>query len=45
VELEYFVKPGTDDQWFDYWVKERFDWYVKLGIRKEKPAPAPARQG
>jgi glycyl-tRNA synthetase len=34
-ELEYFVKPGTDDQWLDYWVKERFNWYVKLGIRKE----------
>ena len=35
MELEYFVKPGTDEAWFDYWVKERFDWYVKLGIRKE----------
>lgn len=35
LELEYFVKPGTDGEWFDYWVKERFDWYVKLGIRKE----------
>ena len=35
LELEYFVKPGTDDEWFDYWVKERFDWYVNLGIRKE----------
>jgi glycyl-tRNA synthetase len=35
MELEYFVKPGTDKEWLDYWVKERFDWYVKLGIRKE----------
>ncbi len=35
LELEYFVKPGTDGEWFDYWVKERFDWYVKLGVRKE----------
>jgi len=35
MELEYFVKPGTDEGWLDYWVKERFDWYVKLGIRKE----------
>jgi len=35
MELEYFVKPGTDERWLDYWVKERFDWYVKLGIRKE----------
>ncbi len=35
LELEYFVKPGTDGEWFDYWVKERFDWYVKLGIKEE----------
>jgi len=35
MELEYFVKPGTDEKWLDYWVKERFDWYVSLGIRKE----------
>jgi glycyl-tRNA synthetase len=35
MELEYFVKPGTDEKWLDYWVKERFDWYVKLGIRKD----------
>ena len=35
MELEYFVRPGTDEKWLDYWVKERFDWYVKLGIKKE----------
>jgi glycyl-tRNA synthetase len=35
MELEYFVKPGTDEDWFNYWIKERFDWYVKLGMRKE----------
>ena len=35
MELEYFVKPGTDEAWFDYWVKERFDWYAKLGIKEE----------
>ena len=35
MELEYFVKPGTDEHWLDFWLKERFDWYVKLGIRKE----------
>jgi glycyl-tRNA synthetase len=35
MEIEYFVKPGTDEKCFDYWVKERFDWYLKLGIKKE----------
>ncbi len=35
MEIEYFVKPGTDDKWFDYWVEERLNWYIKLGIKKE----------
>jgi glycyl-tRNA synthetase len=35
MELEYFVKPGTDEKWFNYWVEERFNWYAKLGINKE----------
>ena len=35
MEVEYFVKPGTDEGWLDYWVKERFDWYVKMGIKRE----------
>jgi glycyl-tRNA synthetase len=35
MELEYFVKPGTDDEWFQYWVQERFRWYKDLGIREE----------
>jgi glycyl-tRNA synthetase len=35
MEIEYFVKPGTDEKWFDYWVEERLNWYTKLGIKKE----------
>jgi len=35
MEVEYFVKPGDDKQWFDYWVEERFNWYIALGIKKE----------
>ena len=35
MEIEYFVKPGTDEQWFEYWYRERFNWYLKLGIKKE----------
>jgi glycyl-tRNA synthetase len=35
MEIEYFVKPGTDKDWFNYWLEERFNWYVKLGIKKE----------
>jgi glycyl-tRNA synthetase len=35
MEIEYFCKPGTEDQHFDNWVESRFNWYVKYGIRKE----------
>ena len=35
MEMEYFVKPGTDGKWFEYWLEERFNWYLKLGIKKE----------
>jgi glycyl-tRNA synthetase len=36
MEMEYFVKPGTDEETHQYWIDERFDWYLRLGIRREK---------
>ena len=35
MEIEYFVKPGIDEQWHKDWIKERLDWYLKMGIKKE----------
>ena len=35
MEMEYFVKPGTDEKWFEYWLNERINWYVKHGIKRE----------
>jgi len=35
MEIEFFVKPGTDEEWLNYWLEERLNWYVKLGIRRE----------
>ncbi|MGH2540845.1 MAG: glycine--tRNA ligase, partial [Actinomycetota bacterium] len=35
MELEFFVEPGTDEEWHQYWIRERLDWYTDLGIRKE----------
>jgi glycyl-tRNA synthetase len=32
MEMEFFVKPGTDDEWHDYWLKERMNWFLDLGI-------------
>ena len=34
MEMEFFVKPGTDDEWFDYWREQRFTWYtMQLGVK------------
>jgi glycyl-tRNA synthetase len=35
MELEYFVEPGTDEEWFERWVDARERWYLDLGIRAE----------
>ena len=35
MEIEFFVKPGTDEEWLQLWVKDRFNWYVNHGIRAE----------
>src|SRR5690606_37705455 len=31
---EYFVEPGTDEKWHEYWLEERWKWYVDLGIKE-----------
>jgi glycyl-tRNA synthetase len=36
MELEFFVDQKTDMEWFDYWVNERYQWYLDLGIQPEK---------
>jgi glycyl-tRNA synthetase len=35
MEIEFFVSPEAAKQWFDYWVEERLNWYMKLGIKQE----------
>ena len=35
MELEFFVKPGEDDRWFEHWVAARVDFWKSLGIRPE----------
>ncbi len=35
-EMQFFVKPGEDDEWFDRWMEMRMQWHLDLGIRKEK---------
>jgi glycyl-tRNA synthetase len=35
MEMEYFVEPGSDEEWHQYWIDERLRWYTDLGIRRE----------
>ena len=35
MEMEFFVKPGEDEQWFEYWLKQRWNWWTDLGLRAE----------
>ena len=35
MEIEFFVKPGTDEEWFDRWLEERLNWYINQGIKRE----------
>ena len=35
MEMEFFVAPGTDEEWHEYWLEQRMNWYTDLGIRTE----------
>lgn len=35
MEMQFFCKPGTDEEWFEYWKKERMDYYSRLGIHPQ----------
>jgi glycyl-tRNA synthetase len=36
MEMEYFVKPGTEEQWYREWINIRHQWYLRYGINAEK---------
>jgi glycyl-tRNA synthetase len=35
MEMEFFVRPGSDEEWHDYWINTRLAWYTELGIKKD----------
>jgi glycyl-tRNA synthetase len=35
MEMEFFVEPGTDEEWHQYWIDERTRWYADLGISQD----------
>jgi glycyl-tRNA synthetase len=34
--MQYFVEPGTDDEWFEYWKAQRMEWAQSLGVRADR---------
>jgi glycyl-tRNA synthetase len=36
MEMQFFVRPGTQKHWYNYWKAERLKWHQELGIPKEK---------
>ncbi len=35
MELEFFIKPNEAEKWYQYWLKQRLNWYLELGIKEE----------
>ena len=35
MEMEFFVEPGTDEEWHEHWVENRFKWWIEQGINKK----------
>ena len=36
MELEYFVKPGSDEDWHKYWLDKRLNWWAEQGVKSDK---------
>ena len=36
MEIEYFCKKENENEWFDFWVNKRLEWYKEIGIPEEK---------
>jgi glycyl-tRNA synthetase len=36
MEMQFFIRPGTEDQWYEYWKTERMKWHLSLGISPDK---------
>jgi glycyl-tRNA synthetase len=36
MEMQFFVRPGTDEEWFEFWRHERMRWHQDLGLKPER---------
>ncbi len=44
MEMEFFVKPGEDDQWFKKWVDDRVAWYESIGLKNIRKFEQPKEE-
>ncbi len=35
MEMEFFVEPGSDETWHEYWLEQRWNWYIDLGLNPD----------
>lgn len=35
MEMQFFVKPGEEQEWYEYWRQERWNWFLQMGIKAE----------
>ncbi len=36
MEMQFFIRPGTQDEWYAYWKEERLKWHLSLGVSPDK---------
>jgi glycyl-tRNA synthetase len=36
MEMQFFIQPGSEDKWFDYWQQARWQWHLALGLSEDK---------
>jgi glycyl-tRNA synthetase len=36
LEMEYFIRPGTEEEWYEYWKEQRMQWHQALGISADR---------
>jgi len=36
MEMQFFIRPGTQKQWYEYWKEQRMKWHLSLGILEDK---------
>lgn len=36
MEMQYFIKPGSEKEWFEYWKEKRWNWYIEMGMKESK---------